>query len=82
MPEPPAAAEVEPSEVGVCPTQMIWSPETTPPLRPSVTVTVTVVVPVHDAALVPVTVYVVVADGLAETVTPDVAERPVEGDHV
>ncbi len=72
---------MDPSEDGVCPTQMIWSPDTTPPLRPAVTVTVTVAVPVQEAALVPVTVYVVVAEGFAETVAPDVAERPVEGDH-
>jgi len=42
-------------------------------------VTVTVVVPVQPAALVPVTVYVVVAAGLAETDAPVVAESPVDG---
>ena len=59
---------------------MAWSPVTTPPLRPAVTVTVTFAVPVQPAALVAVTVYVVVVEGLAVTVAPDVAERPVEGD--
>lgn len=45
------------------------------------TETVTVPVPVHPTE-VPVTVYVVVAAGLAETVAPVVADRPVAGDHV
>jgi hypothetical protein len=44
------------------------------------TVTVTVVVLVHPAAEVPVTVYVVVAGGLAETEVPVVALNPVAGD--
>jgi hypothetical protein len=45
------------------------------------TVTVTVVVAVQPAAVVPVTVYVVVAVGEAFTVEPDVALRPVAGAH-
>ena len=45
------------------------------------TVTVTVVVLLHPAALVPITVYVVVAAGLAVTVAPVVADKPVEGLH-
>jgi hypothetical protein len=46
------------------------------------TVTVTVVVPTQPAALVPVTVYVVVAAGFAVTLVPVVADKPVAGDHV
>lgn len=41
-----------------------------------------VVVPVHPAAVVPVMVYVVVAVGLAVTLEPVVALKPVAGDHV
>ena len=43
------------------------------------TVTVSVVVPLHAVALVPVMVYIVVVVGLAVTVAPVVAESPVEG---
>ncbi len=43
------------------------------------TVTATVVVLVHPLASVPVTVYVVVLDGLADTTAPLPEERPVEG---
>ena len=45
-----------------------------------VTVTVTVAVLIHPDAAVPVTVQVVVAAGLAETVAPVVALKPVAGD--
>jgi len=45
------------------------------------TVTVDVVVPVQPAAEVPVIVYVVVAAGLAVTLAPVVALKPVEGLH-
>ena len=45
------------------------------------TVTVTVAVLLQDKVLVPVTVYVVVTVGEAETLEPVVAERPVDGDH-
>ncbi len=44
-----------------------------------ITVTVTVPVPVQPTD-VPVTVYVVVEAGLAETVPPVVDDRPVAGD--
>jgi PII-like signaling protein len=44
-------------------------------------VTVTVDVLVQPLASVPVTVYVVVAEGLAETVAPVVADSPVPGLH-
>ena len=40
-----------------------------------------VAVLIHPAVLVPVTVYVVLADGLADTDAPVAAERPVDGDH-
>ena len=46
------------------------------------TVTVTVPVLTQPAALVPVMVYVVVAVGLAVTLVPVVALKPVAGDHV
>jgi hypothetical protein len=46
------------------------------------TVTVTVAVAVQPAALVPVTVYVVVTVGDAFTVGPEVALRPVAGDQL
>ena len=45
------------------------------------TVTVTVAVLLHPA-VVPVTVYVVVAPGLAVTVAPVVADSPVAGDQL
>jgi hypothetical protein len=44
------------------------------------TVIATVFVAVHPAALVPVTVYVLVDVGLAVTVSPVVADKPVAGD--
>ena len=46
-----------------------------------VTVTVVVALAEHDP-VVPVTVYVVVAAGLAVTVAPVVADKPVDGDQV
>jgi hypothetical protein len=46
-----------------------------------VTVTTTVVVLIHPAADVPVTVYVVVEAGFADTDEPVVALSPVEGAH-
>jgi hypothetical protein len=46
------------------------------------TVTVTCAEEVQPLASVPVTVYVVVEDGLAETLAPVVLLRPVGGDHV
>lgn len=46
------------------------------------TVTIEVVVLTQPAALVPVMVYVVVAVGLAVTLVPVVALKPVAGDHV
>jgi hypothetical protein len=51
-------------------------------LRFDPTVTVTKVDPVQPLVLVTVTEYVVVADGLAVTVAPDIEESPVAGDHV
>jgi hypothetical protein len=45
------------------------------------TVTVTVALFVHPLLVMPVTVYVLVVVGLAITVAPVVAERPVAGDH-
>ena len=45
------------------------------------TVTTTVFVPVHPAIVVDA-VYVVVTVGFAVTVAPDVALKPVAGDHV
>jgi len=54
---------------------------TTVTFSDAATVTVTVCVLVHPAE-VPVTVYVVVEPGLAVTVAPVVALRPVPGDHV
>ena len=44
------------------------------------TITVTVADALHPAALVPITVYVVVVVGLAVTVAPVVALNPVAGD--
>jgi hypothetical protein len=46
------------------------------------TVTVTVPVLVQPAAVVPVTVYVIVEVGLAVTVAPVVDDKPVAGLHV
>lgn len=46
------------------------------------TVTIAVVVETQPAALVPVIVYVVVAAGVALTLVPVVALKPVDGDHV
>lgn len=46
------------------------------------TVTVTVAVLVQPAAVVPVTVYVIVEVGLAVTVAPVVDDKPVPGLHV
>jgi hypothetical protein len=43
------------------------------------TATVTVVVFIQPNVLVPVTVYVVALEGLADTLAPVVAERPVAG---
>jgi hypothetical protein len=45
------------------------------------TVIVTWAVAVQPLASVPVTVYVIVEDGLAETLAPVVLLRPVAGDH-
>ena len=45
------------------------------------TVTVTCAVEVQPLASVPVTVYVVVEEGLAETLAPVVLLNPVAGDH-
>ena len=45
------------------------------------TVTVTCAVAVQPLASVPVTVYVVVEEGLAETLAPVVLLSPVAGDH-
>ncbi len=45
-------------------------------------VTVTDFVLVQPLASVPVTVYVVVEDGFAETVDPVVPDKPVDGDHI
>lgn len=45
------------------------------------TVIVTCAVAVQPLTSVPVTVYVVVEDGLAETLAPVVLLRPVGGDH-
>jgi hypothetical protein len=45
-------------------------------------VTVTLFVFVQPLASVPVTVYVVVVVGLAETIVPVVGDNPVEGDHM
>jgi hypothetical protein len=45
----------------------------------ALTDTVTVAVLEQPAALVPVSVYVVVAEGLAITVEPVVADKPAEG---
>jgi len=53
------------------------------PVGPWDTVTVIVVDPViEQPVFVPVTVYVVVVAGLAVTLAPLVALRPVPGDHV
>ena len=46
------------------------------------TATVTVAILIQPDALVPVIVYIVVADGLADTLVPVVAERPVDGDQM
>ena len=55
-----------------------------PPLMVGSAFTVTVLVPVliHPFASVPVTVYAVVADGLAVMPEPVVAVRPVDGDQL
>ena len=45
------------------------------------TVTITVPEPEHPSAEIPVTVYVVDADGLAVTSGPVVVSRSVPGDH-
>jgi len=45
-------------------------------------VTVTLAVFVQLFASVPVTTYVIVLDGLADTVVPVVADSPPDGDHV
>ena len=45
-------------------------------------VTATVVVAVHPATSVPVTLYVVVANGVAVTEVPVVADNPVAGDQI
>jgi hypothetical protein len=45
-------------------------------------VTTTVAVFVQPPAVVPVTVYVVVIDGVAVTEVPEVELKPVEGDQV
>jgi hypothetical protein len=48
---------------------------------PGFTVIRTEAVLVHPVASVPVTIYVVVVSGLAVTVAPVVADKPVAGDH-
>lgn len=45
------------------------------------TVTVTVLLPAHPSAEIPVTVYTVVTVGLAVTLGPVVPLSPVAGDH-
>jgi hypothetical protein len=73
-PAPVAVSEVEP------PTQMA-SGVGTVTVGLGFTVTVTVAVLLHPVVgAVPVTVYVVVAVGFAETVAPVEADNPVEGD--
>lgn len=59
---------------------MVWLLPTVPPVNAAPTVTTTVVDELQPD-VVPVTVYVVVLAGLAVTVAPDVADKPVEGDH-
>jgi hypothetical protein len=55
-----------------------------PPLITGIkfTVTVTAAVLLQPAALVPVTVYVIVDVGLAVTLAPVVADNPVDGDQL
>ena len=71
MVAPPAVNVVDP------PLQILVLGETVSPS--GVTVTVTVPVAEHDP-VVPVTVYVVVVVGLAVTLAPVEADKPVDGD--
>ena len=61
------------------PVQMLADTGVTVSTGVGLTVMVCVVVPVHPAPLVPVTVNVVVDDGAAVTVAPVVALNPVDG---
>ena len=74
--EPPLAVIVV-----LLPVQMEGADGFTVTVMEEFTVTVTVAVAVQPAALVPVTVYVVVTVGDALIVAPVVALRPVAGDH-
>ena len=65
--------------VAVCPVQIIVELDTELTTGNGFTVTVTCAVAVQPLLSVPVTVYVVVADGLAVTGEPVVALRFVEG---
>ena len=58
---------------------VVTAGEIVPPAGDGFTVTVTFAVFVHPIPLVPVTVYVVVFDGLAVTVDPVEEDKPVEG---
>ena len=64
--------------VADCPTQIIAGDTVSIML---LTLTVTWAVAVQPLLAVPVTVYVVVDDGFAETLAPVVLLRPVDGDH-
>ena len=58
----------------------IATPEPAPMVGMALTVTVTITV-LLQPLVVPVTVYIVVDDGLAVTLAPVVADKPVDGDH-
>ena len=56
--------------------------ETPPKVATGLTVTVTNVKLIHPPASVPVTVYVVVTAGFAETLVPVVEDKPAAGLHI
>lgn len=65
-----------------CPAHIVGLAGVTETTGNGFTLTVAVAVLVHPAALVPVTVYVIVLVGLAVTFAPVVALKPVDGDQV
>ena len=79
-PVPPEAEVLLVKAVGSFPKQIVWFPEIVPPASELKIVIVDVAAFVQPFASVPVTVYVVVDVGDAETVVPEEEDKLVDGD--
>ena len=79
MPEPPVASVSEVSAAGAVPVQIAWLASIVPASSAGPTLTRTIVELEQPAADTPVMVYSVATAGLALTVAPVVADKPVAG---